>query len=448
MRVILPALSCACSEEEFLAGEAGDYQTTYIMGADGRRWKHVKLQGGGHFRFEVKSIPGEEPVEAAESQLEGELKFLPDGKIPRILLDQIILFFRQVMSNLGGDKASIKHGELEAMAHILWHPDRGYYVGIPEQKVSKAMVTYDPRYIASDTMIVVDIHSHNSMGAFYSGTDNRDDSDAVRVSGVAGNLHKWKHEMKFRFNYEAEKFELTVDDIFLPAENEVVVPQEWMDKVVEEKYTMPTIYRGQRGNQLGKPQGGSTAGVNKPQAGDRVVPPVRATVVQGVSMYLDSLNRRVIPKGMGNQWAFYDDPIPDYGMQLGLDGLGGPSHLYFGLDEVDDEIPFDGNRGTSLLEDDAYLDSLSNEGFMDADELDELEDISLRNLQRELAEDVEYEEVDDDEEESEEEDDPREQALMWMEALDDDDDALLEIIQDAHDRMTEEGRTKLAENGL
>ena len=62
----------------------------------------------------------------------------------------------------------------------------GYYnqntgewaVDVPKQKVSKATISYDPTpafSFAEGWIKVLDVHSHNTMGAFFSGTDSKDE---------------------------------------------------------------------------------------------------------------------------------------------------------------------------------------------------------------------------------------------------------------------------------
>jgi hypothetical protein len=82
--------------------------------------------------------------------------------------------------------------ETEVMVYVCWDKElREYVVSVPMQKVSKAHISVvippdeaiDPdRYIH-----VADIHSHNSMPAFFSKTDDRDEL-ATRVYIVVGRL--------------------------------------------------------------------------------------------------------------------------------------------------------------------------------------------------------------------------------------------------------------------
>lgn len=235
MREICPQLSCECTEEEFKNGEADAYQTAYVLGSDGKLWKRAKLQGKpeNHFMFEVNEIPGRAKT---SSELKTSLSFLPAGKVPFILFQQIEAFFKKVMVDLGQTNVSNHATMLEAMAHILWNEEKGYFISIPTQKVSAASVSYENDNIEPGDMVVVDIHSHNSMDAFFSGTDNRDDKDRICISGVMGKLNTKETTYKFRFNYEHHKVELKMEDVFDVEKEEVQVPDEWLSKVSRYSY--------------------------------------------------------------------------------------------------------------------------------------------------------------------------------------------------------------------
>jgi len=69
------------------------------------------------------------------------------------------------------------------------------------------------------------------MSAFFSGTDNRDDSSAYCYSGVIGNLERPTPSSIFRLNIGEEKLEVKHDDIFDFTPQLPEVPQEWLDKV-------------------------------------------------------------------------------------------------------------------------------------------------------------------------------------------------------------------------
>jgi hypothetical protein len=183
MRVLTPHLSCVVNmplspdePNEFDLAVQQGYAEIYAVTAEGII-KHHKLRGQNRYiRVKVEKVPGFEPVRLPQA-----ISFLPAGRIPRDIFDQILAFFYKVME-VNGDRA------LEAMAWICYNPEQGYHVLIPPQTVGGASVSYDWSCVPAGTSIIVDIHSHNNMNAFFSGTDDRDDGGNISFSGVVGQM--------------------------------------------------------------------------------------------------------------------------------------------------------------------------------------------------------------------------------------------------------------------
>lgn len=157
MQVLVPHMSCICNNSaEEIAAVASGYKEIYTTSSAGIFKRHV-FRGEGRFvRLKVDSIPGY--TEGAPQQQ--EICFLPSGKIPHVIWDQILAFFKKIME--------VKKSEVEAMIHVLYNPERGYHIGVPPQIVSKASASYDWGYIPDGTSIILDCHSHNTMGRYYS----------------------------------------------------------------------------------------------------------------------------------------------------------------------------------------------------------------------------------------------------------------------------------------
>jgi hypothetical protein len=161
MQELQPYISCLCSPVEFEEVVKSTYSEIYVAAEKGFI-KHVKLSGGRHARLLVSQLPAGVTVTPPEKVVEEELNFLPAGKIPKEFLDQIVAFFREVSKRM--------KAEFEAHAWILWTKELGYFISVPKQSVSKASVhfTYDDTSLPPGSVIVCDIHSHNSMGKPYS----------------------------------------------------------------------------------------------------------------------------------------------------------------------------------------------------------------------------------------------------------------------------------------
>lgn len=225
MQVIIPHFSCLVNPHEFEAALKEGYSEVFVNSVDSY-YKHVKLSNGRHARIKVKSLPVIPGLKEESHIVEESLNFLPAGKIPYDYFEQLSSFFRQVMK--------LKKAEYEAHAWILWSKEKGYFISVPKQSVSKASVSfsYDDDSLPPGSVIVVDLHSHNTMGAFYSSTDNNNDKSGIYYSGVIGKITDKDFEYVIRFNLYEDKMECKLEDIFeMPEEKVAKVPQEWMDKI-------------------------------------------------------------------------------------------------------------------------------------------------------------------------------------------------------------------------
>jgi len=76
------------------------------------------------------------------------------------------------------------------------------------------------------------------MGAFFSTTDDRDDINNVGFSGVVGKINDAIPEVKMRFNYYKQKYEVNLNDLFEapPVVPELAIPEEWLSRVHTPKY--------------------------------------------------------------------------------------------------------------------------------------------------------------------------------------------------------------------
>lgn len=236
MDIISQFISCVVTPNELKAATDAGYTEIYVLTGDKESpiVKHHKLRGQNRFvRLAVNSLP----TNYKQEKIVQEVNFLPDGKIPIELFDQVVAFFKQVME--------VKKSELEAMIWICWDQENGYHLIVPDQRVSKASASYDWASLPAGKTIVCDIHSHNTMGAFFSGTDNRDDQSNIGFSGVVGHLKSANPQTVWRFNYRDKKLECDLDDIFtLPARPEVAVPEDWIGKITTPTYQSTTVYGG------------------------------------------------------------------------------------------------------------------------------------------------------------------------------------------------------------
>lgn len=70
----------------------------------------------------------------------------------------------------------------------------------------------------------------NTMGAFFSGTDDNNDKTGIYYSGVVGKITDNAYEWTMRFNLHDHKTKVDLKDIF-EMNTEVTIPSEWLDQV-------------------------------------------------------------------------------------------------------------------------------------------------------------------------------------------------------------------------
>lgn len=216
--------------------------------------KCSKLRGGRYVRAFVDTIPNVPGLDDLPELRESIDGFLPAGPIPGAFYSAVESLFKEVMAHYGS--------AVEAMVMILWSQEKGYHIFVPPQTVAGASVDFRWDSVPSDCITVVDIHSHNTMGAFFSGTDDRDDATGVRVSGVIGRLNDAKPANIWRFSYLTTKFKLDIADVFDfdAASVQVDVPADWKEKIKlrQSTYALGTTYAGSYSGTYGL--GGASVG--------------------------------------------------------------------------------------------------------------------------------------------------------------------------------------------
>lgn len=178
---------------------------TYFVDKDG--WKRSRKLVLNNVSYEiiepVKVIPDEVP-----SYPQGIIRPIDNiPKIPKELFVEIIGSFNRIYKRDGN----------EAAAQIYRNADDKYFIYYPEQTVSTASVSYtnDPNMLEnrSKYTLVMELHSHNSMGAFWSSTDNNNEKELCYYI-VIGRFGSTTCEYKCRVKYGDVITDLTLRDIF------------------------------------------------------------------------------------------------------------------------------------------------------------------------------------------------------------------------------------------
>ena len=183
------------SYEDALADE-NPVPDSYFPGSTGWMVLQRRCIDGNEMQFvnEVKKNPLIDDVEKSSS-----IKIV--NRIPKELLIEIVGSFARVCKASGNEAAAQIYRERTG--------DRKYVVYYPEQKISGAQVSY-----ADDTGmiemrvnhdLVMELHSHNTMAAFWSGTDDANEKDCgfymvIGTFGAASASYKCRY--KYGLSYQ------------------------------------------------------------------------------------------------------------------------------------------------------------------------------------------------------------------------------------------------------
>lgn len=160
------------------------------------------LAGNGVFKFaESRHLRACIPVGA------GKVAGLP-SLMPFFTLKRGRLPFKVLAAML----ADARKRALDAPKEIMYHvalPDERIEVRVPDQVGSAGSLSYAG---GGDPDIIMDVHSHCEMKAFFSKTDNRDEQ-GFRLYGVMGTIFT-RPTMEFRVGVWGDFYPLSMQAIF------------------------------------------------------------------------------------------------------------------------------------------------------------------------------------------------------------------------------------------
>jgi len=154
---------------------------------------NVVMQKSGLFEVRFNEIgvfiKKTDHAKGAQDKLREGFNNLLPRKIPLSVLQYTIDLFKVVN----------EVHSAEFYLQYYWDREtKKYIVHYPLQKTNGAHVDYErEEALERRYLLVMDIHSHNTMGAFFSGTDDADEKE-TRMFGVIGKITKDIPEMKFR----------------------------------------------------------------------------------------------------------------------------------------------------------------------------------------------------------------------------------------------------------
>lgn len=155
-------------------------------------------------------------------------------RIPAEMMMQILAFFRHFVQN---------GCENEALLNIYWDKEaQEFIVDAPEQVVTKISVDsqISEKFSGDRYIHYMDIHSHNTMGAFFSPIDDHDEK-ATRLYTVVGRLDGCVPEIKTRISNGGKFLEIDPAEVF--EFSGVSFPDEWKEHVTSEQKNKKPCHR-------------------------------------------------------------------------------------------------------------------------------------------------------------------------------------------------------------
>lgn len=203
----------------------------YLLQGDGL-WE-IRKNKLGSFRIHLfeTNIPGlKKTIEEPGWELNVPL-------IPLKLWDMTVSFFKEIQ----------KVHDTEAYLQFFYDSEKEEYVlHCPQQEVSKASVKYktDPEFEKDKYIFVMEIHSHGTMNAFFSGTDNADEK-SDRFYGVVGKIKDVYPEFKFRLILGGKQIDVELNDLF-EEKQKSSYPSDWVNRIKKETPKFKKFYPGKR----------------------------------------------------------------------------------------------------------------------------------------------------------------------------------------------------------
>jgi hypothetical protein len=175
-----------------------------LMGGDGLFiQKEIMVNGNKGVIFTpVDKVPG------LPKFGKGSVEIKIENKVPYTILRQLLADFHAVC----------KLQRTEAAAQVFKTKDGKFEIYYPEQDVSGASARYrndqdNAHERWGDKELVLEVHSHNNFGAFFSGTDDANEH-RPGIYGVFGMLDSAQGAFVSRFRYEKIETRLSLGEVF------------------------------------------------------------------------------------------------------------------------------------------------------------------------------------------------------------------------------------------
>lgn len=201
----------------YYGGEAGftvnqiTENLAYVI--DGAGWKLFKRNGVSTALISVDAVSG---VSAVNPYISFTAK-----KIPYILIEKVVAFFKEVYRKY----------QSEAVGYLYYEPTTGIwdYV-VPKQSASAAHASYEGAEKRAGWQCAGTIHSHGSMTAFHSGTDDADEMNFDGVHITIGRVSDLNPEFSCSLVIQGERVKFEIHDL-VDGFPTPTAPAEWVNLV-------------------------------------------------------------------------------------------------------------------------------------------------------------------------------------------------------------------------
>jgi hypothetical protein len=143
-------------------------------------------------------------------------------KIPRKYIDEAISFFKKVYDI----------HKTESVLILYWNKNE-FKWSCPKQTVSSGSVSYEEEHQGEGWIPILHIHSHASMSAFHSGTDDKDENNVDGYNVTVGKLNA-EPEFESRIILGKVKVKCSMSNIFDNWYGGADVPNEWLNQVTNQ----------------------------------------------------------------------------------------------------------------------------------------------------------------------------------------------------------------------
>lgn len=140
-------------------------------------------------------------------------------KIPRVYMEQAISFFRKIY----------ELHKTEAALILYWNKTT-FKWSCPKQKVSGGSVSYMEEHPGDGWLPILHMHSHASMSAFHSGTDDKDEFYVDGYNITIGKLNE-EPEFECRIMLGKAQQKCKMHDIIEEWVVKTEFPNEWLNQV-------------------------------------------------------------------------------------------------------------------------------------------------------------------------------------------------------------------------